>query len=107
MRKYVYAKVQFEATHNWPNCELEEVSYLKHEHRHVFYIKAMKEVSHSDRDIEFIMLKHSIEKYLQEKYPDRKLGHTSCEMLAEDLYRKFNLINCDVSEDNENGSIVA
>lgn len=107
MRKFVYAKVLFEATHNWPQCELEEVSYLKHEHRHVFHITACKEVSHSDRDIEFIMLKHQIEKYLSEKYPERKLGHTSCEMLAEDLYKAFGLDSCDVSEDGENGSIVA
>lgn len=101
--KLVFATVHFEATHNWPGCDIEEVAYLKHEHRHIFHITAYKQVDHDDRDIEFIVLKHRIQEYLQEKYPDAKLGSTSCEMLANELVWHFHLDKCIVSEDGENG----
>lgn len=102
----VYCTVQFEATHNWPECPFDEVDYLRHPHRHVFWIKAFSAVTHSDRDKEFIILKHQIQSYLNEKYPTRQLGRTSCEMLAIELIEKFDLTRCEVSEDNENGAIV-
>ena len=103
MIKTVFAKVLFEATHNWPGCNLEEVSYLQHEHRHIFHIHAYVEVSHNDRQIEFIVLKHTIEEYLQKYYPNRKLGSKSCEMLAVELIEAFQLSKCVVLEDGENG----
>lgn len=103
MIKLVFASILFEATHNWPGCYIEEVSYLKNEHRHVFHITAYIEVNHDDRDVEFIYFKHQIEKYLAETYPNKKLGSTSCEMLADELIRNFGLSKCVVSEDGENG----
>ena len=102
----VYCTLQFEATHAWGNCPFEEVEYLKYPHRHVFHIKAHKLVTHSDRDVEFIMLKHRIFKYLKDKYPTHAFGHQSCEMIATDLLCEFHLSRCEVSEDNENGAIV-
>jgi len=106
MKKLIYCKVFFEATHQWLNCDIDEVIYLKNEHRHIFNIKAYKTVFHNDRDIEFIVLKHNIEKYLINKFPDRKLKNLSCEMIAEDLIEKFDLVRCEVSEDGENGVIL-
>ena len=119
-RTEVYCTVQIEATHNWPDCPFDEVDYLRVPHRHVFHIKAYAPVTHSDRDIEFIMLKHKIRDYLVNKYGNFSdeggmktvyythcvFGAMSCEMLAEELILKFNLTRCDVSEDNENGAIV-
>lgn len=106
----VYCTLQVEATHNWPACPFEEVDYLRVPHRHVFHIKAFKPVYHDDRDVEFIMLKHEIQDYLEEKYYDHRkklhvLGHTSCEMLGRELALEFGLSRVDVSEDNENGAI--
>lgn len=106
IKSEVYCLVLFEATHCWPSCPIEEVSYLRYPHRHVFYIRAYKNVNHLDRETEFIYLKHKIEKYLTEKYPTRDLGSTSCEMLAKDLISQFDLTKADVSEDNENGSVL-
>lgn len=106
IKKEVYCTLQFEATHFWPECPYEEVIYLQYPHRHVFHIKAFQRISHNDRDIEFIMLKHNIEEYLQRTYPNHELGSMSCEMLAEELIVVFNLSKCDVSEDNENGAIL-
>lgn len=102
----VYCTILFEAIHNWPECPFEEVSYLRDPHRHIFYIKAYKQVNHDDRDVEFIMLKHDISFYLRQTYPAKQLGATSCEMLALKLVKEFDLSKCEVSEDNENGAIV-
>jgi hypothetical protein len=106
IKKEVYCTIQFEATHFWKECPFEEVKYLQYPHRHVFHIKAFQLVTHNNRDIEFIMLKHNIEEYLQRIYPDHRLGSMSCEMLAEELIEAFDLSKCEVSEDNENGAIL-
>lgn len=102
----VYCTVLFEGIHCWPDCPFDEVSYLRSPHRHVFYIRAHKNVFHDDRDIEFIMLKHEIERYLKTQYPDGQLGAKSCEMLGRELMERFDLCQIDVSEDNENGAII-
>lgn len=107
----VYCTLQVEATHNWPDCPFQEVLYLRDPHRHVFHIKAYKVVDHSDRDCEFIILKHKILTYIHEQYwcDTIKMCHfgaKSCEMIALELCEQFNLCACDVSEDNENGGIV-
>jgi hypothetical protein len=107
----VWCNVQVEGTHNWPGCPFDEVAYLRDPHRHIFHIKAYKKVSHSDRDQEFIMLKHLIVEYLNFVYfaEYQKLcvfGAKSCEMIAEELIMQFDLSRCEVSEDDENGAVV-
>ena len=117
----VFCTVQVEGTHNWPTCPFDEVDYLRVPHRHVFHIKAYKPVTHSDRDVEFIMLKHLIRDYLVNQYgvyarhdevtskgyyTHCEFGAMSCEMIAEELIEKFDLSKCEVNEDNENGAIV-
>lgn len=107
----VFCTLQIEGQHNWPSCPYEEVAYLRDLHRHVFHIKAHKHVNHDDRDIEFIILKHQISNYLRDAYWNSDLhmcdfGAKSCEMLAIELINEFDLDQCEVNEDNENGSIV-
>ncbi len=105
----VISTCRFEATHNWPGVTehegLSDVCFLQFEHRHMFHIKAVKDVTHDDRDVEIIMLKRSILLYLEDLYPTHRLGKTSCEMLARDLSREFDLYSCEVLEDGENGAI--
>lgn len=107
----VYCTLQVEATHNWPGCPFDEVAYLRDPHRHVFHIKAHKLVNHDDRDTEFIMLKHEILLHLRHNYYKSHLkmcafGAMSCEMLARELIDAFDLCQCEISEDNENGAIL-
>lgn len=106
----VYCTLQIEGTHNWPNCPFDEVDYLRVPHRHVFHIKAYKQVFHDDRDVEFIMLKHAIGKYFEIYYDTEKklhvFGAKSCEMIARELITAFGLCKCEVNEDNENGAIL-
>ena len=107
----VFCSLQVEGMHNWPNCDIPEVSYLTYPHRHLFGIKAFKTVTHDDRDVEFIKLKHDIQIYLHDKYFSKQLNlHTfnnmSCEMIGEELGAVFKLSKIEVNEDGENGCIV-
>lgn len=111
LQEQVYITFQIEGIHHWPGCPFEEVAYLRDPHRHMFHIKAFKVVTHSDRDVEFIMFKHLVQEYLNVKYwnNDYKclfFGAMSCEMIAKELIQQFELVKCDVSEDGENGAVV-
>lgn len=111
MKTYVIVNLQVEGMHRWEACPFKEVEYLRNFHRHMFHIKAVKDVSHDDRDVEIIMLKREISSYLEAKYyyPALDLCHfggMSCEMIAKDLVKQFNLEYCEVLEDGENGAAV-
>ena len=85
-----------------------DVSFLGYVHRHIFHFKVAIEVTHDDRDIEFIQFK----RWMESMYADgtMKLDYKSCEMMSDDLYmaitKKYpgRKIEIDVSEDGENGS---
>ena len=84
---------------------------MRDPHRHVFHITAHVRVSHNDRDVEFIVLKGAIEQYLRTKYFNEyaklhDFGGQSCEMIAAELIDAFDLCQCEVNEDGENGSIL-
>jgi hypothetical protein len=101
----VIVTLQIEATHNWPKCPFKDVDFLRYPHRHIFHIKCKKEVTHTDRDVEIILLKRDIKSYLLKQY-NGKFGSKSCEMIAEELCELFKLNYCSVLEDNENGAEV-
>jgi hypothetical protein len=107
----VIVKLQVEGIHWWTAAKevFPEVGFLSDAHRHIFHITCKKKVNHDDRDVEFIMFKRDIQDYLYEKYykkQDRchRFGPMSCEMIARELYEKFDLEYCSVFEDNENGA---
>lgn len=100
----VIVNLQWEGIHQWSACPIEEVKYLRNPHRHMFHICCKKAVSHDDRDIEIIQMKHFILQYLELEYPDHNLGETSCEMLAKKIATRFGLNYCSVLEDGENGA---
>jgi len=113
----IIVKLQVEGFHNWPAAKdiLPEVAFLSDRHRHIFFIECKKEVSHSDRDVEIIMFKRSILEYLLQAHGNHthgnrpyyllcEFGAMSCEMIAEELIKEFNLEYCSVLEDNENGA---
>lgn len=107
----IVIKIIKEGVHYWQDCNIDEVSYLKNLHRHLFYIRLEKEVNHNDRDIEIIQYKHLIEKYLNDKYYDVNLNllnfqGMSCESIATELQNNFDLNLVEVLEDNENGAII-
>lgn len=111
VRSVVFCSLSIDGIHRWEECPIEEVKFLRDDHRHKFHIKAYKPVTHSDRDVEFIWLLHEITDYLRNRYWDEQkrshyFGKMSCEMIAEELIRQFDLCQCECSEDLENGAIV-
>lgn len=111
MRKFIRVRLDIEGLHNWVDCDINEVAYLKNLHRHTFQIECTAEVTHGDRDIEFIEFKHKVKKYIAQKWYDShygccNFGPMSCEHIAEDLLTEFGLTKCSVSEDGEFAGIV-
>lgn len=105
MKTCVGVRLQYEALHCWKDCPLEEVSFLKSPHRHMFHITVEKEVVHDDRDVEIILLKRKILEYLGSKYRGN-FQSMSCEMIAFDLLVNFKADRVEVSEDGENYGVV-
>lgn len=108
--KTINVKTQFEGFHYY-NCAPTEVSFLKHRHRHMFFVNVEIEVFHNDREIEFLMFKGWLDKYIT-KHFKQKDNIGSCEMVAQQIleavineYPQRNVV-VEVSEDNENGAKV-
>lgn len=109
----VIVQTSVEGLHNWPLAStiFPEVGFLSDIHRHIFHIKACLPVTHTDRDVEFIMFKRELTEYLNETYYSevRKclfFGPESCEMIATKILQKFNCTWVEVFEDAENGARV-
>jgi hypothetical protein len=95
------------ATGGW-----DDVSFLGVAHRHIFHFKVQIQVTHNDRDIEFIQFKRWLERLYAEVDSSTavlQLDHKSCEMIADELYLQINakypsrFVVIDVAEDGENG----
>ena len=113
MQTNIIVKLQVEGTHNWPTAGDFEptMKYLEYQHRHMFHIDARREVFHDDRDVEFIVFKRMMRDYIEKTYYNPEIdccdfGSKSCEMLAQEIYKEFELCYCAVYEDNENGAEV-
>lgn len=113
MTTNIIVNLQVEGLHHWPDARkiCPEVAFLDDIHRHKWYITAKRQVTHDDRDVEFIMFKRDIEDYLRKKYYRQDyrshfFGAKSCEMLAKEILEKFECCYVSVFEDNENGAEV-
>jgi hypothetical protein len=111
----IWCTLQLDGIHSWddiPQDSLDDVQFLRNDHRHMFGFKCYARVDHSNRDLEFITLKRQIHHFLHQRYYDgwKKsliFGSMSCEMIAEVLLTEFEfLYRVDVDEDRENGCIV-
>lgn len=111
MKIYIIVTLVIEGVHRWAECNIDEVMYLNNLHRHSFTITVNKEVSHTNRDIEIIQLKHNIMEYIKAKYYDNNyklcnFNNKSCEDICIELANEFDCIQVTVLEDNENGATV-
>lgn len=117
--RMIHVSFQKEGIHCYPAAATDpnlatgdeyDVSWLANHHRHMFHFKVWIEVTHNDRDIEFIQFKRWLEKLYTEK--TLQLDFKSCEMIGEDLYAKISsrypnrTVWIDVSEDGENGAFL-
>ena len=107
MKTVIIATLRFEGFHSWGDAP-SEVGFLRARHRHMFHVRAEKEVTHDNRQIEFILLKRELEQGINViQFKERDACETwSCEMWAKRLLQDFKLSACEVSEDGENGARV-
>jgi hypothetical protein len=118
-QKMIWVTFQREGIHCYPAAatdpalatgEWDDVSFLGVPHRHIFHFKVWIEVTHNDRDIEFIQFKRWLERLYSNSV--LQLDYKSCEMMAEDLYEEIakqypnREVWIEVSEDGENGAFI-
>jgi hypothetical protein len=114
LKKFIEVTFRKAGVHCYPSAAtepcLEPVAYLANMHRHMFHFSVRIEVFHSDREIEFIMLKAEIESLYKDDI--LQLNNKSCEMIAEDLINVISNrypgrdIIVKVAEDGENAAIL-
>ena len=81
----------------------EQVDFLAIRHRHNFGIQLEVIVTHTERDLEFILLQRAVKHYLNNKYGSPcEFGNMSCEAIAEELMNCFDALEVIVDEDGEN-----
>jgi len=89
-----------------------DVSFLGYPHRHIFHFTVAIEVTHNDRDVEFIQFKRWLEELYSGDQGVLSLDYKSCEMICDDLYEAIatrypdRKIEITVSEDGENGATI-
>ena len=105
-RSSAFVTTCFEGFHCWPDAP-EAVGFLRDKHRHVFHVRVDVSVSHSDRDVEFILFKQQLDKDIQSIAEERDTSTWSCESWCEAILDTYpSAIRVEVSEDNENGAVV-
>jgi len=111
--RFIWVTFQKEGVHSYPAAP-DDVSFLRHPHRHIFHFKVKIQVQHNERDIEFIRFKRELENLYTTTNENKTLGlnNMSCESIAEELisylttYYPQRVVMVEVSEDGENGAIL-
>lgn len=113
----ITVRTQFEGVHRYPDAP-EEVAYLREPHRHMFGVCVEVEVFDDDRELEFIMVKHSIDSFFANRVIHNccvDLETASCEAVARMLLLHLAQVTkrsderywkITVDEDGENGASV-
>ena len=117
--KMIWVTFRKEGIHKYPAALTEpslstgdeyDVSFLGYPHRHIFHFRVWINVTHNDRDIEFIQFKRWLEKLYNEG--TMTLDYKSCEMMSDELHAQIvakypgREVWIEVSEDGENGSFI-
>lgn len=124
----IEVKMSSPGLHSWSNIEdqatayndFEDVKYLKYLHRHTFHFTLRFQVSHDDRDLEFIQVRNLVYQLLHQEFYDAEYSclnfrSRSCEMICKEVlrvlydYKSSLATHCtriEVSEDNEFTSIL-
>lgn len=106
---HIIVRGQFEFIHRYTNAP-QEVAYLRSMHRHIANYEVELEVFHDDRELEFIMVKHEIDSFI-ESYKRQWPETISCEQVAMEIAKMLQAnhgfdryLTVAVFEDNENGA---
>jgi hypothetical protein len=111
-KTYIRVRTEFEGYHYYPGAAQidERIRFLESEHRHRFKVEVKISVNHTDRELEFFLVKWA----LQEHIESGNQNHKSCEMIATDilenhlvpLYGDNRYYEITVSEDGESDGII-
>jgi len=111
-KTYIRVRTQFEGYHYYPGAaEIDErIRFLESEHRHMFKVEVKISVTHTDRELEFFLVKWALEEHIE----SGNQNHKSCEMIATDilenhlipLYGDDRYYEIVVSEDGESDGII-
>lgn len=82
--RFIKVQTRFEATHCYPDAP-KAVSHLRNEHRHTFVVKVQIEVKHSNRDLEFYMVKDYLDRVVKKK----NMNSASCEKINDKFYKSI------------------
>jgi len=91
IKQYVEIITDFQAIHNWPECPIKEVSFLKHPHRHKIIV-TVKIETNKDRQIEFFMLKEKVDCIIDNLFGSertKQLGRMSMEEIGTKILNKL------------------
>lgn len=103
---HLVVRLEVAGFHFWPEAP-PRVAFLAERHRHVFHVTAKIEVRELDREVEFITFKDRMREFFDAAYGTPcEFDDMSCEQIALMLVNRFDLVECEVSEDGENGAIV-
>jgi len=114
LKTSVIITFRLEGLHCWPEARevFPDVGFLSDPHRHMFHFKLAKQVTHTDRDVEFIRWKREVQAFLRTSYCEVGKGDTlyfgrmSCEDIASHLQHYYDCEWVEVWEDGENGARV-
>jgi hypothetical protein len=120
-QRMIWITFRKEGIHRYPAAETDpnlktgdkyDVSFLAYPHRHIFHFTVAIEVTHNDRDVEFIQFKRWLEELYSGDQGVLSLDYKSCEMICDDLYEVIatrypdRIVEITVSEDGENGATI-
>lgn len=101
----VFAVTQVEGIHYFPDAPT-GVEFLRERHRHMFHIKAYWDVSHVNRDKEFILEKQRLTAFVQDLFDNENPAAMSCEFIAVQIIDHLHAVKVEVNEDGENGAVI-
>lgn len=108
----ITVKTSYAGFHRWLKAP-EKVSYLRHRHRHMFFVELRVIVTAPDREIEFFTLQGELKQIIErdlDSSTNADVLDFSCEHIAGYLYEIFSanyeLYSVSVSEDGENCATV-
>lgn len=112
VKRYIKVRTQFEGFHLYPNAgEIDpRIAFLEQRHRHTFKVEVKIQVDHSDRELEFFLVKWALEEFNNRT----EMNNLSCESIAENILQYFLVPNYGnqryyqvvVSEDGESDGII-
>lgn len=110
--KHIRVRTQFEGWHCYPGAGSIDprIEFLEHRHRHQFHVTVQLSVTHTDRELEFFLVKWALNDFLSES----EMNNMSCEMMCDHIidnhlipnYGADRLYTVTVSEDGESDGIV-